>query len=167
MSAPNSELPQIEASWNQLVELVNQVQDADGLTRVGAGGWTGTGVGERIPLEAGEREVRAAPLDRGAAHVAAGDRSGEVAPPPGDAAAAAAEIEHGLKLREWCVRGDRVEAGAAAAEKPVGVARTCDAHPQASRRERRPFDDEAARRPECDQALVGTERRPDESEAVE
>jgi hypothetical protein len=40
MTAPNSELPRIEASWNQLVELVNQVKDADGLTRVGADGWT-------------------------------------------------------------------------------------------------------------------------------
>jgi hypothetical protein len=40
MTAANSEMPRIEASWNQLVDLVNQVQDAGGLTQVGAGGWT-------------------------------------------------------------------------------------------------------------------------------
>jgi hypothetical protein len=40
MTIPNSEMPRIEASWNQLVELVNQVQDAGGLTRVGADGWS-------------------------------------------------------------------------------------------------------------------------------
>ena len=40
MTTPNSEMPRIEASWNQLVELVNQVQDAGGLTQVGADGWS-------------------------------------------------------------------------------------------------------------------------------
>ncbi|HEV2027406.1 MAG TPA: DinB family protein [Candidatus Dormibacteraeota bacterium] len=40
MTTPNSEMVRVEASWNQLVELVNQVQDAGGLTRVGADGWT-------------------------------------------------------------------------------------------------------------------------------
>ena len=40
MTTPNSEMPRIEASWNQLVELVNQVQDAGGLTRAGADGWS-------------------------------------------------------------------------------------------------------------------------------
>jgi uncharacterized damage-inducible protein DinB len=30
----------IESSWNELVELVGQVQDAGGLTKVGADGWT-------------------------------------------------------------------------------------------------------------------------------
>jgi uncharacterized damage-inducible protein DinB len=40
VTAPNAQMEPIEASWNQLVELVNQVQDAGGLTRVGADGWT-------------------------------------------------------------------------------------------------------------------------------
>jgi uncharacterized protein (TIGR03083 family) len=40
VTAPNSETARIQAAWNQLVELVNQVQDADGLTQVGADGWT-------------------------------------------------------------------------------------------------------------------------------
>lgn len=39
MTAANSEMQRIEASWNQLVELVNQVQDAGGLMEVGADGW--------------------------------------------------------------------------------------------------------------------------------
>jgi uncharacterized protein (TIGR03083 family) len=30
----------IETAWNQLIELVNQVEDAGGLTRAGADGWT-------------------------------------------------------------------------------------------------------------------------------
>jgi uncharacterized protein (TIGR03083 family) len=30
----------IETTWNQLIELVNQVEDAGGLTRAGADGWT-------------------------------------------------------------------------------------------------------------------------------
>jgi Protein of unknown function (DUF1706) len=36
----NAELSRIEAGWNQLVELVNQVEDAAGLNKVGADGWT-------------------------------------------------------------------------------------------------------------------------------
>jgi uncharacterized damage-inducible protein DinB len=36
----NAEMPRIEAAWNKLVELVNQVEDAAGLNRVGADGWT-------------------------------------------------------------------------------------------------------------------------------
>ena len=40
MSGSNSEMARIEAAWNELVELVNRVQDADGLTRTGADGWT-------------------------------------------------------------------------------------------------------------------------------
>jgi uncharacterized damage-inducible protein DinB len=36
----NSELARIDAGWTELVELVNQVQEAGGLTRVGADGWT-------------------------------------------------------------------------------------------------------------------------------
>jgi hypothetical protein len=33
-------MQRIEASWNQLADLVNQVQDAGGLTKVGKDGWT-------------------------------------------------------------------------------------------------------------------------------
>ena len=40
MSPSNAQMQRIEASWNQLAELVNQVQDADGLTKVGADGWS-------------------------------------------------------------------------------------------------------------------------------
>jgi uncharacterized protein (TIGR03083 family) len=40
MTASNAEMQPIEASWNELVELVNQVQDADGMTQVGVDGWT-------------------------------------------------------------------------------------------------------------------------------
>jgi uncharacterized damage-inducible protein DinB len=36
----NAEMPRIEAAWNQLVELVNQIEDAAGLNQVGADGWT-------------------------------------------------------------------------------------------------------------------------------
>jgi uncharacterized damage-inducible protein DinB len=36
----NAEMPRIEAAWNRLIELVNQVEDAGGLTRTGADGWT-------------------------------------------------------------------------------------------------------------------------------
>ena len=55
-----------------------------------------------------ERQVRAAPVDRRRADVAAGDGAGEVAPPARDAAAAAAEVEHRVELGERHVRGDRV-----------------------------------------------------------
>ena len=40
MTASNGEMQRIEGSWNELAELVNQVQDAGGLTKVGADGWT-------------------------------------------------------------------------------------------------------------------------------
>jgi uncharacterized damage-inducible protein DinB len=33
-------MQRIETSWNELVELVNQVQEAGGLTRVGSDGWS-------------------------------------------------------------------------------------------------------------------------------
>src|SRR6202521_1397680 len=33
-------MPRIEAAWNQLVELINQVEDAAGLNKVGTDGWT-------------------------------------------------------------------------------------------------------------------------------
>ena len=36
----NAEMQRIETSWNELVELVNQVQAAGGLTRVGSDGWS-------------------------------------------------------------------------------------------------------------------------------
>jgi DinB superfamily len=36
----NAEVPRIELSWTELAELVNQVQDAGGLTKVGPDGWT-------------------------------------------------------------------------------------------------------------------------------
>jgi hypothetical protein len=36
----NREIAPIEAGWNQLVVLVNQVEDAAGLNKVGADGWT-------------------------------------------------------------------------------------------------------------------------------
>jgi hypothetical protein len=36
----NAEMQRIETSWNELVELVNQVQAAGGLTQVGADGWS-------------------------------------------------------------------------------------------------------------------------------
>jgi len=36
----NAQLARIEAGWYQLVELVNQVEDAAGLNQVGADGWT-------------------------------------------------------------------------------------------------------------------------------
>ena len=36
----NSEMARIETSWNELVELVNQVQGAGGLTQIGADGWS-------------------------------------------------------------------------------------------------------------------------------
>jgi uncharacterized damage-inducible protein DinB len=39
MTASNTEMQRIEASWTQLVELVNQVQDAGGLMEAGADGW--------------------------------------------------------------------------------------------------------------------------------
>src|ERR1700737_1457113 len=39
MTAPNSEMQRIEASWNQLVDLVNQGHGPRRLTKVGAGGW--------------------------------------------------------------------------------------------------------------------------------
>jgi hypothetical protein len=49
---------------------------------------------QTVDLEARERQVRPAPLDGSAAHVAAADGPGEVAPVPRDAAAAAPEVEH-------------------------------------------------------------------------
>jgi len=36
----NAEMPRIAAGWKKLVELVNQVEDAAGLNKVGADGWT-------------------------------------------------------------------------------------------------------------------------------
>jgi uncharacterized damage-inducible protein DinB len=36
----NAEMPRIEAAWSRLVELVDQVQAAGGLDRVGADGWS-------------------------------------------------------------------------------------------------------------------------------
>ena len=36
----NAEVHRIELSWTELAELVNQVQDAGGLTKVGPDGWT-------------------------------------------------------------------------------------------------------------------------------
>ena len=36
----NAEMARVEAGWKQLVELVNQVEDAAGLNKVGADGWT-------------------------------------------------------------------------------------------------------------------------------
>jgi hypothetical protein len=36
----NDEMQRIETSWNELVELVNQVQETGGLTQVGADGWS-------------------------------------------------------------------------------------------------------------------------------
>ena len=36
----NAEMARIEAGWKQLGELVNQVEDAAGLNKVGADGWT-------------------------------------------------------------------------------------------------------------------------------
>ena len=36
----NQEMARIDAGWTELVDLVNQVQDAGGLTQVGADGWT-------------------------------------------------------------------------------------------------------------------------------
>ncbi len=95
---------------------------------------------EAVDLEAGERQVRAAPVDRLRADVAAADRAVEVVPVARDAAAAAAEVEHGVDLGERHVRGDRVVGGAAAAQEPVGVGRPGDAHHQPARRQRRPVD---------------------------
>jgi hypothetical protein len=40
MSRSNSEMERIESSWKELVELVDQLQDADGLSRTGKDGWT-------------------------------------------------------------------------------------------------------------------------------
>jgi len=82
---------------------------------------------ERVLLEACERQVGAAPVDRRPADVAAGDPAVEVAPPARDAAAAAAEVEDRLELGERRVCCDRVVAGAPAAQEPGGVARACDA----------------------------------------
>src|SRR5207302_7065289 len=121
---------------------------------------------ERVRLEAAERQVRAAPVDRRRADVAAGDRAVEVAPPAGDAAAAAAEVEDGPELVERHVRGDRVVPRAPAAEEPVGVARAGDAHHEAARRQRRSVDREAPRGAEGDESLVRAERRTDEPEAL-
>ncbi|MFI5038473.1 MAG: DinB family protein [Solirubrobacterales bacterium] len=36
----NAELPRIESAWNELAALVDQVQDAGGLTQAGADGWS-------------------------------------------------------------------------------------------------------------------------------
>jgi uncharacterized damage-inducible protein DinB len=36
----NAEMQPIETAWNQLIELVNQVQEAGGLSRAGSDGWT-------------------------------------------------------------------------------------------------------------------------------
>jgi hypothetical protein len=36
----NAQLHRIETEWNELSKLVNQLQDADGLTQVGTDGWT-------------------------------------------------------------------------------------------------------------------------------
>ena len=36
----NAQLHRIETEWNELAKLVNQLQDADGLTQVGTDGWT-------------------------------------------------------------------------------------------------------------------------------
>ena len=36
----NQEMARVDAGWTELVDLVNQVQDAGGLTQVGADGWT-------------------------------------------------------------------------------------------------------------------------------
>jgi uncharacterized damage-inducible protein DinB len=36
----NAEIQPIETAWNRLIELVNQVEDAGGLSRAGPDGWT-------------------------------------------------------------------------------------------------------------------------------
>lgn len=64
----NAEVRRIELSWTELADLVNQVQDADGLTKVGADGWTvkdhlaHVGAWERSLLALVEREDRAAAM---------------------------------------------------------------------------------------------------------
>jgi hypothetical protein len=64
----NAEVEPIEASWAELAELVNQVQDAGGLTRVEADGWTvkdhlaHIGAWERSLLALIEGEDRAAAM---------------------------------------------------------------------------------------------------------
>src|ERR1700682_3738950 len=40
MSGSNSEMERVEASWKDLAELVDQLQDAGGLSRTGRDGWT-------------------------------------------------------------------------------------------------------------------------------
>ena len=40
MTSSNAEMQRIEVSWNQLAELVNQVEDAGGLTKLGKDGWS-------------------------------------------------------------------------------------------------------------------------------
>ncbi|MHB8613873.1 MAG: ClbS/DfsB family four-helix bundle protein [Candidatus Dormibacteraceae bacterium] len=62
----NAELRRIELSWTELADLVNQIQDAGDLTRVGADGWTvkdhiaHVGAWERSLLALIRREDRAA-----------------------------------------------------------------------------------------------------------
>src|SRR6185437_350663 len=74
--------------------------------------------GEAVRLEVREREMVAAPRDRIAAHVAPGDVAGVTLEVARDAAAAAAEVEDVARLLDVHVCGDRVVAGAAAAQKP-------------------------------------------------
>ncbi len=64
----NAELPRIEASWTELADLVSRLQDAGGLTTVGADGWTVTdhlthvGAWERSLLALIEGDDRAAAM---------------------------------------------------------------------------------------------------------
>jgi uncharacterized protein (TIGR03083 family) len=64
----NAEVHRIERSWTELAELVNQVQDAGGLTKIGADGWTfkdhlaHVGAWERSLLALVQGEDRAAAM---------------------------------------------------------------------------------------------------------
>ena len=64
----NAEMEPIETSWAELAELVNQVQEAGGLTKVGTDGWTvkdhlaHVGAWERSLLALIEGENRAAAM---------------------------------------------------------------------------------------------------------
>lgn len=64
----NAEVRRIEIGWSELAEVVNQVQDAGGLTKVGADGWTvkdhlaHVGAWERSLLALLEGEDRAAAM---------------------------------------------------------------------------------------------------------
>ena len=150
------------------LELVGEMrEDGQGIHEVEAFVLERDGRLEAVELEAGERKVRATPLDCFRIDVSAADASSESGPVTRHAAAAAAEVENRVDLCARDVCSDRVVGRAAAAKEPVGVCCAGDAHHQPPRRQRGAVDRCGTAGTERDEPLVAMERRADEAGARE